>query len=73
MVEAIPLADAIRLCEATATESRAHPWRPSSWQCLGCVQFSADVEHRCFAAQDNRGCPHVNAAWARERAARGPR
>lgn len=65
--EPIPLPDAIRVCEAVAARSRARWWHPSSWQCLGCVRFSSDAEHRCFSGPGNRGCPHLNKAWDTER------
>lgn len=67
---AIPQADAIRICNSIWPVELRHWWNPGALQCRGCIRFSKDVEHRCFAARaDNRGCRLVSAAWDRERRA----
>lgn len=64
----IPLADAIRLCGQVSAAKLRRWWDPGGLQCRGCLRFSADVEHRCFAAQPgNRGCTFINEAWDRQR------
>ncbi len=63
----IPIAEAIRLCNEISPVKLRHWWDPSALQCRGCIRFSADMEHRCFAAEPgNRGCGFVNARWDSE-------
>jgi hypothetical protein len=64
----LPLDDAIRLCKQAAAANVRRWWHPTTWQCRGCMRFSPDLAHRCFAASSgNRGCPWVNALWTQER------
>lgn len=67
--DAIPLDDALRLCELALAENRRRWWNPLALQCRGCVRFSPEPARRCFAAEPgNRGCGFVNRRWERERA-----
>ncbi len=59
---AISLERARELCDVAAAANARRRGNPRTWQCWGCLRFSADPAHRCFAAQPgNRGCPFVNA------------
>ncbi len=58
---------AVELCELASAENARRRWDPRTWQCVGCLRFSSDAEHRCFAAKPgNRGCGFVNRLWERE-------
>ncbi len=63
----IPLPEAMRLCDEISPVKLRRWWDPLALQCRGCIRFSSDAEHRCFAATTgNRGCRFINERWDQE-------
>ena len=79
--DAIPLDEALRLCEMALAQNRRQWWNLMALQCRGCVRFSTHPAKRCFASvRGNRGCRYVNREWdkraahpSQHRAANGDR
>ena len=63
-LEAIPQNLALQLCDEISAANRGKWYTLRGLWCWGCRTFSKTPEQRCFAQDNNTGCPQVNKLYA---------